>query len=417
MPQDRSLAALLKALKTKRMVVVFLLGFSSGLPIMLLYKVLKIWLREEGIALGTIGFIGWVTLPYSFKFLWSPIFDRFNPFRLGRRRSWLLLSQLGLTGGLFGMGLTDPSVSVPLVVAVATVVCFFSASQDIVVDAYRREILPDSELGVGSALAVYGYRIAMFIASGVGLWVVDPQTLGLTFQQMFFVMSAIMLVGILTTLWCVEPTLMGSPPRSIREAIIDPFLEFFKREGAWMVLLFILLFKMGDSMAGAMLGPFYIDVGFSKSEIATVTTGLGFFSSMFGLFLGGAVIYRLGYRVPLLAFGVLQALSTACFALLALTGKNILALSGVVFFEDFSSGMGTAALVGFMSSLTNRRFTATQYALLSSFTAFGHTFFSGFSGRLIEGMGYVGFFVFGALMAIPGLTLLLKIKWFQEEAD
>jgi len=406
------------------MMVVLLLGFSSGVPIMLLYKSLKISLRREGIDLSTIGYFGWVTLPYSFKFVWSPFLDRFVPLKMGRRRSWLLITQLGLVLGLIGLGLTDPAVSIPAIVAAAITVCFFSASQDIVIDAYRREILPNNELGVGAAIGVYGYRVAMLVASGFGLWIVDQSTWALSFQQMFFVMSAIMGVGLLTTWIASEPHLSDAPPSNMKQAIFDPFLEFFKKEGAIAILLLIILFKIGDAMVGSMLGPFYVDVGFSDAQIAAVTSGLGFLSTMAGLFVGGVILFRWGvgsrdggegcdpgegYYKPMLFFALLQAASTLSFIILTKTGADIYALSSVIFFEDFSSGMGTAALVAFMSSMTHRRFTATQYALFSSLDSLGRTFFSGYSGKIITWIGYEKFFIFGAVIAIPGMLLLLKM--------
>jgi PAT family beta-lactamase induction signal transducer AmpG len=409
-------STLLKALQQKRMIAVLFLGFSSGLPIMLLYKCLKIWLRREGIDLSTIGYMSWVTLPYSLKFIWAAFFDRFTPFTIGRRRSWLLITQFGLVLGLIALGLSNPTISIPLVVMAAMVVCFFSASQDIVVDAYRREILPDNELGIGAAIGVYGYRIAMLVASGFGLWLVDKDTLDLSFHQMFFLMAAIMGVGIATTLSCQEPPVHGASPKNLKQAIVDPFLEFFKREGAVVILLFILFFKIGDAMVGGMLSPFYVDVGFTNAQIAAVTSGLGFFSTMSGLFVGGALLFRFGYNLPLFFFGILQAVSTFSFILLTQTGVNLYALSGVVFFEDFSSGMGTAALVAFISTMTNKQFTATQYALFSSLASFGQTFFSGFSGRIITAIGYGNFFIFGAVVAIPGLLLLFKMWQIQKKA-
>ena len=407
--KDRSFVELLKELRKKRMVVVLLLGFSSGLPIMLLYKILKIWLRREGIELSAIGYFSWVTVPYSFNFLWAFFFDRFTPTSLGRRRSWLLITQLGLVAALVILGFCHPLLSMPALIAAATLLCFFSASQDVVVDAYRREILPDSELGVGAALGVYGYRVGMLVASGFGLWMVDKNTFGLTFNQMFLVMAAMMLVGLATTLFSDEPERAENTPSTLASSIVDPFVEFFKRKGSLVILLFILFFKIGDSMAGAMLGSFYVDMGFTNADIAVVTSGLGFFSTMAGLFVGGALIYRLGYYIPMLMFGALQALSTLSFIILTKTGANITALSGVVFFEDFSGGMGTAALVAFMSTMTNRRFTATQYALFASLASFGRTFFSGFSGNLIEAMGYAMFFLLCTILAVPGLLLLIKV--------
>lgn len=438
MAQKPTFLTLLKELKRKRMLVVLLLGFSSGLPIMLLYKSLKIWLRREGIELSTIGYLSWVTVPYSFNFIWAFLFDRFTLSRLGRRRGWLLTTQIGLVVSLLFLGFGDPQSSIPFIVFWATALCFFSASQDVIVDAYRREILPEEELGVGAAIGVYGYRIGMLVASGFGLWIVHSvdkesgEAAGwVTFGQMYWVMAVCMGVGILTTLFSDEPEVDSPPPRTMFESVINPFIEFFRRDGAVILLLFILFFKIGDSMAGSMLGAFYVDAGFSNQDIAEVTSIFSFFSTMAGLFVGGALIFRYGYHFPLLAFGVLQAMSTLAFVLLAQFPTWGM-LAGVVFFEDFSSGMGTAALVGFMSVLTNKRFTATQYALFASLASFGRTFFSGFAGQLIDALtgvpaatlatmdettrsalymekGYPAFFVFCAVIAIPGLILLHRV--------
>ncbi|PID27358.1 MAG: AmpG family muropeptide MFS transporter [Candidatus Cloacimonadota bacterium] len=407
---------LIKSLRSKRMIIVFLLGFSSGLPIMLLYSTLKIWMRREGVDLSTIGYFSWITIPYTFNFMWSFLLDRFIPFKMGRRRSWLIITQLGLVISLILISLGDPVVSVPYLVLMGTILCIFSATQDIAVDAYRREILPDSELGIGASIGVYGYRVGMLMASGFGLWAVDPKTLDFSFNQMFLLMAALMIVGIFATYICNEPKMEGKPPSTIEEAVIEPFKEFLTRPFAIWILMFVIFFKMGDSIAGSMLGAYYVDVGFDNKTIAEVTKGIGFLSSMAGLFIGGWVIFKIGIYKSLWAFGFLQAISTAFLSILTLLPTK-LALTSVIAFEDLSSGMGTSAMVAFMAGMTNRRFTATQYALFASLASFGRTFLSGFSGVLIESISYFQFFILCSILAIPGILLLIKmgkIESFQE---
>lgn len=406
----KSLYSLIKALGSKRMLVIFLLGFASGLPIMLLYSTIKIWLRRDGIDLSTIGFFSWLTLPYTFKFLWSFLPDRYQLSGLGRRRSWLLLTQFGLVLALVGLGFTDPKASMLPVAIFGFLLCLMSATQDIVYDAYRREILPDEELGIGASIGVYGYRIAMFVASGIGLWMVDPQTFNLTFQQMFFVMAGCMGLGIFATLWSEEPEVRGHRPHSLREAVIEPFAEFFKRKEAFYVLAFIVLYKFGDAIGGSMLSTFYVDTGFDNKTIAEVTKGVGLISSMLGLFIGGWVLYRLPMKTALVMFGILQAISTAFISILAKSGTDVGALTAVVAFEDLSSGMGTAALVAYLGAISNVSFTATQFALFSSLASAGRTFFSGFAGQWIEATGYEVFFIGCALIAIPGILLIPKLS-------
>lgn len=402
---------LFRALRSRRMLSVFLLGFSSGLPIMLVYSSLKVWFRREEIDLSTIGYISWVTIPYSLNFLWAPLLDRFIPLPIGRRRSWILIAQIGIILSLIGIYFSDPKLNLQMIILLGIVLSFFSATQDIGIDAYRREILSDDELGVGAAIGVYGYRIAMLIASGFGLWVVDASTLNLSFNQSFLMMASFMLIGVLTTIFIVkEPETEFKPHGKFKETVVEPFVEFLSRHRAVFILLFILLYKIGDAIAGSMLGPFYVDVGYSNRTIAEVTKGFGFFSSMAGLFLGGSLIYRLGIYPSLWIFGILQAVSTLSFSLLTITGPNWWALVGVIGFEDISSGMGTAALVAYMGLLANKRFTATQYAMLSSLASFGRTVVSGWSGKMIESLGYAEFFIVCALIAVPGLLVLSQIS-------
>lgn len=413
MAKSHSFIDLLKSLKTKRMLMVLLFGFSSGLPIMLLYSVIKIWLRREGVDLSTIGYLSWMTVPYSFNFVWSFLLDRYIPSKMGRRRSWILIMQVGLVLSLIALGFGDPKVSVSYIVIAGIFLCIFSATQDVVIDAYRREILPDDELGIGSSIGVYGYRVAMLVASGLGLWVVDPKTLNFSFNQTFLMMAAFMSIGLVATYFSDEPEMKGEAPDTIVKAVVEPFKDFLTRDFAVWTLLFILFFKMGDSIAGSMLGPYYVDMKFDNKTIAEITKGIGFFSSMGGLFVGGWVIFQIGIYRSMWIFGILQAVSTAFLSLLTFSAtKTTLAM--VIAFEDFSSGMGTTAMVAFMAGITNRKYTATQYALFASLASFGRTFLSGFSGKIIESTNYFQFFLLCSALAIPGLILLVKMRHVSE---
>ncbi len=395
-----------------RMLVALLMGFSSGLPLLLTGSVLQAWMTEEGVDLGTIGLFALVGLPYTLKFLWAPLVDRFAIPLLGRRRGWLLLTQLCLMLAIAGLGWTHPAQSAWPVALAAVLVTFFSASQDIVIDAYRREALVDRELGLGASLYVNGYRIGMLLASGGGLILADF----MPFPQVFQLMALVMLVGIGTTLFAPEPEAAQGLPTTLREAVVHPFLDYFRRHHAWLILLFILLFKVGDTMASHMTIPFYLDLGFSKTEIGAVVKMFGFSAILAGGLVGGVVMLRIGIYRALWSFGILQAVSTAGFALLAVSGDSLPLLTAVIAFENFSGGMGTAAFVAFMASLTNRRFTATQYALLSSLMGIPRVIVAAPTGYMAEGLGWVGFFVFCTLVAIPGLLLLTRFRgWLKED--
>lgn len=394
-----------------RMLVALLMGFSSGLPLLLTGSVLQAWMTDEGVDLGTIGLFALVGLPYTLKFLWAPLTDRFTVPLLGRRRGWLLGIQLFLMVAIAGLGWTQPAES-PLVVAVAAwLVTFFSASQDIVIDAYRREALADNELGLGASLYVNGYRIGMLLASGGGLILADF----MPFSAVYQLMAMGMLVGILTTLFAPEPEIAGVLPRNLRDAVIQPFVDYFRRHHALLILLFILLYKVGDTMASHMTTPFYLDIGFSKTEIGAVVKLFGFWATIIGGMAGGIVILRTGIYHALWGFGILQALSTAGFALLALVGYNLPLLAGVIAFENLSAGMGTAAFVAFMATLTNRKFTATQYALLSSLMGIPRVIVAAPTGYFADWLGWTGFFLCCALIAVPGLLLLTRFRdWLAE---
>jgi PAT family beta-lactamase induction signal transducer AmpG len=414
---NHSFKQLIQALSHKRMLIVFLMGFSSGLPYMLIADNLSLWLRTENISLKTIGFMGWVTIPYSLKFLWSFFMDRYSLTKLGRRRSWMLFSQLGLCLSLFFLGLQNPNNGLFAIAVCGILAGFFSASQDISIDAYRREILNDNEQGIGSALANYGYRLGVLVASGFGVWIVSPHTFNFTFGQSFQLMSALMGIGILTTFWAQEPTSKSGTPQNLKESMIAPLKDFFVRPHSLLILAFIIFYKFGDAMAGKMLSPFYVDLGFQLDTLAITRKAVGLYSSLAGLAVGGSMIYMLGLYRSLWICGILQALSTICFSFLIFFGAKLLPLAVVMSIEDFTAGMGTAALMAFLALLTNQKFTATQFALLSSLATVGRNFFSGYSGKIVETLGdgtklsgFFPFFVLCGLAAIPGLCCLIPLK-------
>ena len=390
------------------MLVTLLMGFACGLPLLLTITVLQAWMKEEGVDLTVIGMMALVGLPYTLKFLWAPFLDRFTLPFLGRRRGWLLIAQVALLLAIAGLGFTQPKENPWMLAFAAFLVTFFSASQDIVVDAYRREDLPDEELGLGSSLYVNGYRVGMLLASGGGLILADH----MPFSRVYLIMAACMLPGILTTIFAHEPELTAGTPKTMKEAVFDPLVEYFSRHGALYILAFILLYKIGDTMASAMTIPFYLDIGFSKTEIGAVVKLFGFWATIAGSLIGGTIMLRLGINRSLWYFGFLQAVSTAGFALLARIGYSIPALSAVIAFENLSSGMGTAAYVAFMASITNKRFTATQYALLSSLMGVPRVLASAPTGFLAKNIGWEAFFIVCTLIAIPGMILLLKFsRW------
>jgi len=386
------------------MFVSFLMGFACGLPLLLTSTVLQAWMKDEGVDLTVIGLMALVGLPYTLKFLWAPFFDRFTISSLGRRRGWLLVAQIALAFSIAGLGFTDPGQKPVMMVCAALLVTFFSASQDIVVDAYRREDLADAELGLGSSLYINGYRVGMLLASGGGLILADH----LPFTMVYGIMAACLLPGIITTMLTPEPLITEGKPKTMKEAVIEPLAEYFSRENAILILAFILLYKLGDTMASAITTPFYLDIGFSKTEIGAVVKLFGFWATLAGSLIGGVLMLRMGINRALWIFGFLQAISTAGFALLAHIGYNVPVLSGVIAFENLTAGMGTAAYAAFMGSITNKRFTATQYALLSSLMGVPRVLASAPTGFMAKHMGWESFFVLCVFVAIPGMLLLLK---------
>ncbi|MGD9082977.1 MAG: AmpG family muropeptide MFS transporter [Desulfobacterales bacterium] len=396
------------------MLVALVMGFACGLPLLLTITVLQAWMKEQGVDLTVIGMMSLVGLPYTLKFLWAPVLDRFTLPFLGRRRGWLLLAQAALMVSISGLGFTDPGENPWMMAVAASLVTFFSASQDIVVDAYRREDLPDEELGMGSSLYVNGYRVGMLLASGGGLIMADHMPFFMVYQ----IMAACMLPGVVTTLLAPEPKIDEGTPESMKEAVFDPLIEYFSRRGALWILAFILFYKIGDTMAGTMTIPFYLDIGFSKTQIGAVVKFFGFWATVAGTLIGGVIMLRLEINRSLWIFGFLQALSTAGFAVLARVGNSLPLLSTVIAFENLSSGMGTAAFIAFMASITHKKFTATQYALLSSLMGIPRVMASAPTGFFVKSMGWVGFFISCTLIAAPGMLLLFKFApWNPQKSE
>jgi PAT family beta-lactamase induction signal transducer AmpG len=396
----------LRAALSGRMLIAALMGFASGLPLLLTGSVLQAWLKDGGIDLTRIGLFALVGLPYTLKFLWSPLFDRYAVPLLGRRRGWLALVQVALAAALVALSMATPGAeSLVAVSAAALVVAFFSASQDIVIDAYRRESLSDIELGFGSAMYVNGYRVGMLLAGGGGLILAD----WLSFAQMYRLMAGVIALCIVVTLAAREPALPEGRPRTLREAVVLPFRDYFTREGAWLALAFILLYKLGDTMASAMTTPFYLDLGYSKTEIGTVVKLFGFWATLAGATLGGFWILRIGLGPALVWFGIGQMVSTFGFVVLSALPPSLAALATVIAVENLTAGLGTAAFVGFMGALTDKRFTATQYALLSSLMGVPRVLAAAPTGWLAQEMGWAGFFMLCVGIALPGLVMVKRV--------
>lgn len=399
-------------LVSARLWLAALMGFASGLPLLLTLTVLQAWLTQEGVSLATIGMAGLVGLPYSIKFLWAPFVDRFKPLALGRRRGWLLTAQVALTASIVFLGVQDPSSNIWGVLVAALCVTFFSATQDIVVDAYRRETLADDEQGLASSFYTYGYRLGMLLASAGGLILADI----IGFNAVYFVMAAVMAACIVVTLVAPEPP-GNAVPRTLAQSFVGPFVEFFTRRDsalkALLVLVFIVIYKIGDNLANHMSIPFYLALGFTNTEIGAVAKVVGAASLLFGIFVGGALTLKIGLYRAMLVIGVLQAASTACYVLLAYAGYHLGWLTTVIAFENMTVGMGTSALVAFIAALTNKQFTATQFALLTTLATIPRSLLSAPSGFMAEALGWPQFFVVCALLAIPGLLVLPLVRqWF-----
>ena len=399
-------AATIRSLLTPRLGVMLPLGFASGLPLALTGGTLQAWLTMANVELATIGLFAYVGLPYTLKFLWAPIMDRLVPPWLGRRRGWMIVTQLGLAASLTLMALTGPTAMPHVFAAIALGVAFVSASQDIVFDAYRTDLLRPDERGLGVATWVMGYRLAMIVSGSVALVVADRVGWPIT----YLCMAGLMLLGTVTILLSPEPAESQRGPRSMQEAVVGPLKEFFARPMAIALLALIVLYKLGDAFAGALTTPFLIrGLEFSSTDVGVIRAfGLG--STILGAFIGGILMPRLGLFRSLLAFGVLQALSNLSFLLLFWVGKNYAVMAFAVGFENLTGGMGTAAFVSLVMSLCDHRYTATQFALLSSVEAVGRVFLGWPAAKLVGSVGWGMFFFVTFVAAVPGLWLLWRLR-------
>ena len=398
---------LLNSFLTKKVIICFFTGFTSGLPLFILISLLPAWLMESGLDLKAIGLFALIQFPFTWKFLWAPLFDRFS-FSMGRRRGWLIIFQVLLLVSISISGFIDPKSQIMTVAIISITIAIFSASQDVVIDAYRRELLLDNELGLGNAIHVNAYKISSLIPGSLSLILADV----FSWELVFFITGLFMIPGIILTILIKEPLLKTMPPKTIKEAVIEPFKEFINRKGikeAFLILLFIFLYKVGDSMATALATPFYMDLGFSMTEIGVIAKTVGFWASIIGGILGGILMIKIGINRALWIFGFMQMFATLSFAWLAISGDNPLILGITVGLEFFAAGLGTTAFIAYIAKTTNPKFTATQFALFTSLAALPRTITNASTGYLVEIFGWHNFFIFCFFIAIPGMILLIKI--------
>jgi len=424
-----------EAILNRRMLICVFTGFTSGMPLYVVFQLVPAWLRTEGVGLAEIGFFTLVQMPYIWKFLWSPVIDRYTLPFLGRRRGWMLITQLAVMMSIAAMGFLEPALSIWAVAYLAAAMAFFSASQDIVLDAYRRELLPDEELGLGNTIHVQAYRLSGLVPGALALILADH----MAWHSVFIVVALFMLVGVILTLSIKEAVSEPSPPKTLADAVINPFLEFFNRKGVTsglLVLAFLVLYKLGDSVATALQTPFFIDAGFTLTAIGTIAKFSGLIAAIVGGFGGAIVMIKLGINRALWLFGLVQIISIIGFALLSelsvLTEAAILQESAfpnfltlrydtgadplmrwmlgfVVAFEYLGVGLGGAAFVAFMARTTSPVFAATQFALFSALTAVPRTVIGAFTGVMVEYLGWTDFFLVCTVLAIPGMLLLFKV--------
>ena len=426
-----------------RVLGMIFLGFSAGLPFLLVFSTLSAWLRDEGTARTVIGFFSWVGITYSIKVFWAPVIDRL-PFPvltrlLGRRRSWMLVAQIGIAFGLIAMAFCDTGTQLQQLAIFAVLVAFSSATQDIVIDAYRIEAVIPKYQGAMAATYVFGYRIALLFAGAGAFYIAEFSN----WQIAYFVMAASMLVGILTTLCIKEPEPVKNSDNNVIEekleqrlgikkntnlisrltawfsdAVLCPFIEFFTRNGklGLLILTLIAVYKMSDITMGVMANPFYLDLGFSKKEIAEVSKIFGFFMTILGASLGGILVVRYGIMKPLFLGAILVALTNLLFAMLAISEPNLRLLAVVISADNLSGGIAASVFIAYLSSLTNSAYTATQYALFSSLMTLPAKFIGGFSGIIVDDYGYQLFFIYASILGLPAIILVILLMHYQQKA-
>jgi PAT family beta-lactamase induction signal transducer AmpG len=405
-----------EAILNRRMLICVFTGFTSGLPLYILFQLVPAWLRVEGIGLAEIGFFALVQIPYAWKFLWSPIIDRFTLPFLGHRRGWMLITQVVLLVSIATLGFLKPDISIWTIAYLSAAIAFFSASQDIVLDAYRRELLPDIELGLGNTIHVQAYRLSGLVPGALALILADH----MAWQSVFIIVALFMCIGIGMTLLIDEAIKDPNPPRTMLDAVVEPFKEFVERKGldsALLILAFLFCYKLGDSMATALQSPFYIDVGFSLTQIGTIAKFASLISAIFGGLVGGVIMIKLGINRALWLFGIVQIVSILGFAVLNEVGANPWVLGLTVSLEYLGVGLGTAAFVAFIARSTNPVFAATQFALLTAVASVPRIFASAVTGVIVERLGWTNFFLLCTALAIPGMLLLFKVAPWNESIE
>ncbi|WP_158934035.1 AmpG family muropeptide MFS transporter [Burkholderia sp. S171] len=401
-----------RAFLNKRMLICVFIGFTSGLPLFTLVYLVQAWLRTEGVNLKEIGLFALIQFPYTWKFIWAPLMDRYVPrlpgWHPGRRRGWMLVTQLLVAVAIGALGFTSPKDQIWTVAALTALVAFFGASQDIAIDAYRRELLADTEQGLGNAVFVNAYKIAALVPGSLGLILSDF----FPWSAVFLVTAAFMLPGMVLTLVVKEPEVYGTPPKNLRDAIVQPFREFIARDGwrtALLILGFIFLYKLGDTMATTLSTSFFLDIGFNKTQIGVIAKTVALWASLAGGIIGGVCLVKIGISRGLWIFGVLQIVSTLGFAWLAKIGPSPVALAALYGFETFATGLTLAAFVAYIASTTDPRYTATQFALFTSLASVPRTLASASSGFVVAQTGWFEYFMICAALSIPGMLLLPKI--------
>ncbi|TAL03276.1 MAG: MFS transporter [Porticoccaceae bacterium] len=389
----------------RRLLICLFTGFASGLPLYVLISLVPAWLRREGVDLRDIGLFALIGLPYAWKFVWAPLLERFPLPLLGRRRGWMLASQVGTLAAIAALPRLDPHAQLGMVAALCALIAFLSATQDIVIDAYRRELLPDAELGLGNALHVNLYRLSGLIPGSLALILADQMPWG----PVFAITAAFMLVAIGLTLSIAEPAHAAPPPATLRASVVEPFREFFGRDGArgaFAILAFLVLYKLGDNLATALATPFYLDLGFTLTQIGIVAKHAALWPMIAGSLAGGLLMLRIGIDRALWIFGAIQIVSILGFAVLARVGHQLWLLAVAIGFEYLGVGLGAAALIAFMARATSRAHTATQFALFTALAALPRTAINAGAGFVVEAVGWENFFYLCALLSVPGMLLL-----------
>ena len=408
--------SLYAAIANRRMLLCIYTGLASGMPLYVLLQLVPAWLHDQGVSIADIGLFALIGIPYTWKFLWAPLMDRYVPMKLGRRRGWMVFTQCCLLLSIGSMGWLEPGRSLGSVAVLAFLVAFFSASQDIVLDAYRREILPDQELGLGNSIHVQAYRISSLVPGSLALILADL----LPWSSVFWITGGFLALGLVVCLLIAEPKSQLPPSRGLRDAVIAPFAEYLRRRGARGVLLvmaFLFFYKLGDSMATALSTPFYLELGFTKTEIGLVAKNAALWPSIIGGLLGGVIMIRLGINRALWLFGVLQLISILGFAVLAEAGALLWLLALVISFEYLGVGMGTAAFTAFIARETSRQFAATQFALFTALTALPRTLVNASTGIIVESVGWTEFFLLCTLLALPGMLLLWWVAPWRKDGQ